>query len=219
MPKMLLRRVALASLSVLLAAAAGASGPQAPGPRPLRAGAWVEFTWDAIDLPTVDEMELVLSLDGGRTYPLRVTGRLDPATRTIAWRVPALPASRARIALRVGAGEADEEESIVSVGDEFAIVAEDRAALEELFLVRGEWRTREAAPARGADCREPGLAGAPSEELRSAPAATPLVEPPRPLFAAKGALSIARRLERRRDPLRLRSEPGSARPLEIPLRA
>jgi hypothetical protein len=103
-----------------------------------------------------DEMELILSLDGGATFPIRVTADLDPATRRILWRVPYLPAQMARLAIRTGSDREPAEETIQMVGPVFSILASERAALEELFGVQSEWRTREALgsarePVRRAD--------------------------------------------------------------------
>jgi hypothetical protein len=69
----------------------------------LRAGQHARVTW--VGLPTeVDELELLLSVDGGRSYPVRLTPRLDPDTGAFLWQVPNLPASEARLRLRVGVG-------------------------------------------------------------------------------------------------------------------
>ena len=87
-------------------------------------------------------MELVLSLDGGETFPLRLTGELQRGTRRVAWRVPALPTERAALALRTG--DEDGDERIVLVSGTFAIVGDPSAAPEDIRYAEGEWRTREA---------------------------------------------------------------------------
>jgi len=92
--------------------------------------------------PGVDERELVLSLDGGKTFPLRLTGEIEPGERKVMWRVPALPTEHAVLALREG-GEGFEEE-IVAVSAEFVIVPGSGVPAEELRLRDGEWKTREA---------------------------------------------------------------------------
>jgi hypothetical protein len=102
----------------------------------------------------VREMELVLSLDGGRTFPIRLTRDLAPETRAVFWRVPAFPTRAARIALRVGEGEEPGDERIERVGEAFEIVDEANEAgvltSEPIHRIRGEWRTEAAlaAPAR-----------------------------------------------------------------------
>lgn len=131
-----------ATLSILGPAPAGALQP----------GARVEVSWPAAaDLHGFDEMELVLSVDGGRTFPVRVTGRIAPAGRRFPWTVPALPAARARLALRAGTAEEDEDETIVGVSEPFSI-APSEGTFEELFRVGDEGRTRAALedlPPRG----------------------------------------------------------------------
>jgi hypothetical protein len=96
----------------------------------------------------VHEMELVLSLDGGRTFPIRLTRDLAPETRAILWRVPSFPTRAARIALRVGEGQEPGDERLELVGELFEIVGEaDEAgvfASEPVHRVRGEWRTEAA---------------------------------------------------------------------------
>ncbi|HLN57718.1 MAG TPA: hypothetical protein VK416_04110 [Thermoanaerobaculia bacterium] len=138
----------------------GAVGILAAAPS---AGATVGFSWpsgrDAVAAGTsvslawslppghdedFREMELVLSLDGGRTFPIRVTRNLDPATRALAWRVPALPSSRARLALRVGDSGEPEDEEILLVSEEFAVEIGAVSRLEPTAFVRGELRTQEA---------------------------------------------------------------------------
>lgn len=119
----------------------------------LEPGASVELTW-TLPSPDADagagspaEMELILSLDGGRTYPLRVTRRLDPEATGWRWDVPFLPTDHARLALRMGSDEAPEAERIALVSVEFAIAARPRQPAPEIYLVRGESRTREALDA------------------------------------------------------------------------
>ena len=67
----------------------------------LTAGASHVVRWSPIPAE-VDEFEILLSLDGGSSYPVRLTPQLDPATRAYLWRVPDLPARSARLRLRWG---------------------------------------------------------------------------------------------------------------------
>lgn len=48
------------------------------------------------------EWEAFLSVDGGRTYPVRLTPHLDLARRRFAFRVPDLPSDDVRLLLRIG---------------------------------------------------------------------------------------------------------------------
>ncbi len=77
----------------------------------LQAGseAVVAWTADRPLPPGVDEWEAFLSLDGGATYPLRITPHLDRALSRFTWRVPDLPTENARLLLRFG-NEHDERE-------------------------------------------------------------------------------------------------------------
>src|SRR5262245_14193655 len=77
----------------------------------LEPGSLVEVSWSLDRIGREDvEMELILSLDGGATFPIRVTAALDLATRRVIWRVPYLPTREARLAIRTGSeGEPSEE--------------------------------------------------------------------------------------------------------------
>ena len=91
-------------------------------------------------------MELVLSLDGGRTFPVRITRDLGRETRSLVLTVPALPALHARLALRGGDAGEPTDEDILLVSEDFSIHADPDQSLEPALFVRGEWRTREALP-------------------------------------------------------------------------
>jgi hypothetical protein len=65
-------------------------------------------------------MELLLSLDGGATFSLRLSAELDPLQRSFAWRVPELPAAQARVALRA---EVAGREVLVAESADFVIEA------------------------------------------------------------------------------------------------
>ena len=52
--------------------------------------------------PPGREWEAFLSLDGGRSYPLRLTPHLSSRIRTFSWVVPELASAEARIRLRFG---------------------------------------------------------------------------------------------------------------------
>jgi hypothetical protein len=89
----------------------------------------------------IDEMEVLLSLDGGKTFSLRVTKEMSAGTHELRWRVPNLPTTTARIALRVGG---EDGEVIRDVSGEFTIVGDATEPLEEVRPYRGEWRAGEA---------------------------------------------------------------------------
>lgn len=69
----------------------------------LTAGAEAVLEWEEAGLPGAsEEWEAFLSVDGGRTWPLRITPHLDISIRRFAFRVPAFPTRDARLLLRFG---------------------------------------------------------------------------------------------------------------------
>ncbi|HKF41633.1 MAG TPA: hypothetical protein VKG01_00905 [Thermoanaerobaculia bacterium] len=90
----------------------------------------------------IEEMEVLLSLDGGQTFQLRVSREMPGGTREVTWRVPNLPTRRARLALRVR--DENENEVIRFISDEFTIVPARSEPLEVLRRFHGEWRAGEA---------------------------------------------------------------------------
>ena len=88
----------------LLTAATASAAPRLLAPRAgaeLRAGSLAAVAWE--NPPAgVEEWEAFLSLDGGRTYPLRITPHLDLGVRRFTFRVPPLPTRQARLLLRFG---------------------------------------------------------------------------------------------------------------------
>ena len=70
-----------------------------PAASEFRAGDIIEVRWAAVD-PSIDELELLLSLDGGRHYTLRISPELAPDHRAFRWRVPNLASGDARLRLR-----------------------------------------------------------------------------------------------------------------------
>lgn len=76
----------------------------------LVAGSTASIAWEATHAPAnVEEWEAFLSIDGGRTYPIRLTPHLDVGVRRFAWTVPFVPAAEASILLRFG-DERDERQ-------------------------------------------------------------------------------------------------------------
>jgi len=107
------RRSALAAGLLLLAAAAfGAPAPagdarNGPG-TVLRPG---QIRSVAVGVPPAgaEEWEAFLSIDGGRTFPVRITPHLPIAERSFSWTVPALPTPAARIRFRFGVAGVERE--------------------------------------------------------------------------------------------------------------
>lgn len=103
--------LAWAALAATPAAAAEAAAPPIRLLSPadgaaLVAGGTSELVWEPLpafeQLAQAEEWEAFLSLDGGLSYPLRLTPHLDQDVRRIAWRVPPLASADARLLLRFG---------------------------------------------------------------------------------------------------------------------
>lgn len=162
-----MRLVKRAWIQIVLVAVTGAPFAIAQSPRffqpsrgsRLEAGSTFEVSWAVDSDSSFEEMELVLSLDGGRTFPLRVTADISPESSRISWRVPILPAREARLALRAGSDDEPGEETIRLVSDVFEIATLPGLDLEEIFRVRGEWRTREARGSSRGGLADQGLVG------------------------------------------------------------
>ena len=101
--------------SALPAAAMAPAAAEAPPPirllapaadAGLVAGDEAEIAWEPLasfaNLGRVEEWEAFLSLDGGATYPFRLTPHLDHDLRRFRWRVPAVPSADARLLFRFG---------------------------------------------------------------------------------------------------------------------
>lgn len=123
----------LAVCGCLGLAAAELSAAEAPPPirlvapvasTPLVGGADAEIAWEPLasfaTLGEVEEWEAFLSLDGGTSYPFRLTPHLDRDLRRFRWRVPAVETNDARLLFRFG----DERSEVpVLVPQRFAIAA------------------------------------------------------------------------------------------------
>jgi hypothetical protein len=71
----------------------------------------------------VEEWEAFLSLDGGRTFSVRLTPHLDLQVRRVAVRVPAVPSGDVRLLLRLGDERREVEQAI---GGRYRIVLDGR---------------------------------------------------------------------------------------------
>jgi hypothetical protein len=134
---------ALAALAPASRALAG-DGFLSPGSgESLAPGSIVELRWTSLCSAApgrdIDEAEIVLSLDGGKTFPIRVTPDLNPCTARYLWKVPALPAAHARLALRAGADERDATESIEVLSADFRILPDPDGRVEQLRRRAAEW--------------------------------------------------------------------------------
>jgi hypothetical protein len=67
------------------------------------AGSTASIAWEASNVPAgVEEWEAFVSVDGGRTYPMRITPHLEAGIRRFTWTVPSLPGAELSILLRFG---------------------------------------------------------------------------------------------------------------------
>jgi hypothetical protein len=155
---LLLALFALFSVAAASGRPAFASAPLLTAPRAgaaLRAGSLATVEWEA---PPADaqEWEAFLSLDGGRSYPVRITPHLDLAIRGFTFKVPAFPTRDARILLRFG----DERREVeVEAPQRFAILEAVVPGLSG-FSEGGSWlASLRAAPSRGEPARpgDPGV--------------------------------------------------------------
>jgi len=175
----------------------------------LQVGDVVEVRWAAVR-DDAEEMELLLSTDGGRSFPVRVSEEISPDATSVRWRVPGLPTRHARLAIRSGDGEDAESEALRIVSEEFEIAADPRFPDDDepLFRTDGEWRTTEALVLKDsqAPARMP-LAGAPAvvsaRDLETAAFSRPTT-----------SLGRGRSVRERRDEPNARSSPS--RPLTAP---
>jgi hypothetical protein len=107
-----------------------------PGGR-LVAGELVEISWR--DLPQeVEELEILLSVDGGLHYALRVSPELDGRETRYRWRVPQLTTAdaRLRIRMRIAGVETDGP-----IGPRFEIAALAGRPVELAQVHEGSWWT------------------------------------------------------------------------------
>ena len=85
------------------------------------AGSTAELEWaPGAGFPQAEEWEAFLSLDGGATYPLRITPHLDQDLRRVRFQVPPIPTPEARVLLRFGD---ERHETAVELPGRFAIAA------------------------------------------------------------------------------------------------
>ncbi len=142
-------RKTLAICAATLLVCAGAAAEAAfPVPSPgtvLVAGQTTGAAWTLpCDRENRDEAELVLSLDDGLTFPIRVTEEMPSCAASHRWRVPDVGSRRARLGLRRGREGRAEAERIVLVSGPFVIEPDGHS--DDSGLTRGaaEWWTDQA---------------------------------------------------------------------------
>jgi len=82
---------------------------------------WRSSIPNATRYPTWCETELWLSLDGGRTFTVRLTPSMDPNTRFFYWTVPNTPTNSALLDIRFGCEPSYPESYHTQSGSPFVI--------------------------------------------------------------------------------------------------
>jgi hypothetical protein len=118
----------------------------------LQAGATAILEWAPLAGPAGqerwEEWEAFFSLDGGTTYPFRITPHLDRDLRRVSFKVPRFPTRNGRLLLRVG----DERR-------ELAIELPQRFTIAVPPETRGAWLDLHQATLRRGEPARPGEAG------------------------------------------------------------
>jgi hypothetical protein len=136
-----------ATLGLCAGAAHASPGARLTLPaRVLHAGEVVELRWESLPAG-VEELEILLSLDGGRHYGVRVSPECDPLAGRYLWRVPNLASGTARLRLRIGL---DGRELDAATSESFSIVGRADAAPEFDQFHENGWWAGPAPPAAGA---------------------------------------------------------------------
>ena len=152
----------------------------------LAPGSVVEVRWGSLCASGMkaDEAELVLSLDGGATFPIRVSHEISPCETRYLWRVPVLATGRARLGVRIGHEGFGETERIALVGGEFRILSELDGRVQALYRRAAEWWTPGPAILTAQDLLDRSLSPAQGHISRSqdspdaaSPPETPVVRP------------------------------------------
>lgn len=118
--------------------------------------------------PEVEELELLLSLDDGRRFVLRVSPELHGAENHYEWQVPNLASAHARLRLRMRIAGREIESDI---GEPFVIEADLGRPIERDLVHEGTWWTGPGSGSGDAACGFDAGAPAPGLAAASAPAA------------------------------------------------
>jgi hypothetical protein len=174
-------------------------------PGGVRAGDVVGIEWS--DVPAhVRELEILLSVDGGRHYTIRISPELAAEARGWSWRVPDLPTEHASVRLRFGRDHAEE---IGPASSEFRIVSPSRARVPARASFpmtdareSGWWDEANPIPA------EPGDAGLRGDTESLIPGLSPGLHPAPTRTPFSLSLTVAARHIRRPETLASKPEPA-----------
>jgi hypothetical protein len=152
----------------------------------LASGVVHEVRWTSAceDESEADEMELVLSVDGGWTFPIRLTADLSPCSSSFRWKVPSFSTSRAVLAVRRGIEGEPESERVAIVSGEFRITSFETSPTSSLVRGPSEWWTEQALLEIGAENLLGDAMRGPSEHVGVPSVDSDLDEPPSELRAA-----------------------------------
>jgi hypothetical protein len=173
----------------------------------LRGGDVVEVSWTGVPA-SADEVELLLSLDGGRRVAVRLTEELSSGDRSYLWRVPNLSGRQAALVLRMGI-QGREIESAPSAL--FEIRPEPARPAVPVKWREGEVWVSAESRARGADPLPAAGLGSSSGQW------TPLRERSDPIAPPAGAALSGARPAGRRIPIRTNSSGNAPRGLPAPV--
>jgi hypothetical protein len=188
----------------------------------LSPGSVVEVRWGSLcgseGARAFHEAELILSLDGGLTFPVRVSHELSTCETRTLWRVPVLPTGNARLAVRVGSEWSRASEKIVAVSAEFRILPDLDGRVQQLLRRAAEWWTPEPAVLTAEDLLSTTIA--PDGARLVEPQAEDSLEDPSPPAGPAARHAVPRLASERSIPssaLRAhrRSFPGAATPLRL----
>jgi hypothetical protein len=99
----------------------------------LHAGERFEIRWSGSG-PGVDELEILLSIDGGRRFALRVSPELDARSGRYLWRAPDLSSANARLRLRFHRGGREIDGAMSA---RFTLIARERESGGEALPLAG----------------------------------------------------------------------------------
>jgi hypothetical protein len=112
---------------------------------PVRGGDVVEIRWDDAGRE-VDELEVLLSVDDGRHFPLRVSPELHGRETRFLWRVPNLAAHQARLRIRAHLRGREVESA---PGEAFELLVEPSRPADLVQSHEGSWWEGLEAPLAG----------------------------------------------------------------------
>jgi hypothetical protein len=185
-PPRLVTAACLIAAAIVLPVRAGyastvrpAVAPRLQASGPVHGGQSIEIEWAPVGAGP-EELELLLSLDGGRTWRVRVSPELPGETVRYVWKVPNLAVADARVRLRV---RVDGREIELPPSESFAIESDPDREPERRLVSEGPWWEGFEGPGEAPT----ELAGNGGPSLTAAHAVTASEEAPRIVLPARNA--------------------------------